>query len=78
MQHKRGKVAAHEGGGQQVPDTSRPTHARHQPPDTMRPTHAPAHEGGGGQAAHEGGGGQAARPAGRWPSRKSPYLTAPI
>ena len=28
-------------------------------PDTMRLPHAPAHEGGGGQAAHEGGGGQA-------------------
>ena len=31
-----------------------------------------------GEDKHEGGGGQAARPAGRWPSRKSPYLTAPI
>ena len=64
-----------------------PTPSARLTPDIIRPTHAPAHEGGGGQAAHEGGGGQAAneggggqaaRPAGRWPSRKSPYLTAPI
>ena len=41
MQHKRGKVEAHEGGGHQVPDTRCPTPgARHQAPDTMRPTHA--------------------------------------
>ena len=29
MQHKMGKVEAHEGGGQQAPDTMRLPHARH-------------------------------------------------
>ena len=88
MHHKRGKVEANERWGwggtpaaRLTPDIIRPTHARYHPPDsrptpaarltpdTSRPTHA-RH-----QALVSRFPG---RPAGRWPSRKSPYLTAPI
>ena len=77
MQHKRGKEAAHERWGGSFALASRPTPCACLTPQLMREGEAKLlmREG---EDKHEGGGGQAARPAGRWPSRKSPYLTAPI